>query len=161
MDVFLNLKFLSLIQNTCIIISNQFPGIQCSKIFYIVLYIGMKELTWYVCFDYSLCVLITVCVWIKCFETKTITLIFHWSTGLTPPIQPHISSSFYLLTTYTFHPKGHSQSISPMTLKKCTQVTPLSRPLILLSSCVCGENERVQHHNRFVWSMPGSSEEDC
>ena len=45
MDVFLNLKFLSLIQNTCIIISNQFPGIQCSKIFYIVLYIGMKELT--------------------------------------------------------------------------------------------------------------------
>ena len=38
MDVFLNLKFLSLIQNTCIIISNQFPGIQCSDILYSIIY---------------------------------------------------------------------------------------------------------------------------
>ena len=44
MDVFLNLKFLSLIQNTCFIISNKCPEIQCSQIFYIVIFIGMKEL---------------------------------------------------------------------------------------------------------------------
>ena len=30
------------------------------------------------------------------------------------------------------HPKGHSHPFSPLTLKKCIQVTPLSRLLILL-----------------------------
>ena len=90
---------------------------------------------------------ILICVWMKCFENNNSYFFsFHYPrilTGLTPPIQlsslyllfflsPLLSIPlfFYLLTTY--HPKGHSHPISPLTLKKCTQVTPVSRPLILL-----------------------------
>ena len=67
------------------------------------------------------------------------------STGLTPPIQPHFFSfslylpsflypilSIFLPHTHSFYPTGHSHPFSPLTLKKCTQVTSVCRPLILL-----------------------------